>query len=212
MKIDIKKLEKEQIKLSKKVEKKDYMNFSQIRTAGGIAEIIYEKNKEILVGIVIVDLEGKEIEKRWHKEKINFPYIPGFRAYREINALVNCYKKLENIPDVFFIKAHGTTHPKKFGLACHFGIVTNSCVIGISDELLKNVKIENDEIKINNEIVGKLVKLVDYAKPIIVSIGNKISLDSAVEITKKFSFGKYKHPYPLVAATKFIRKIAKELR
>lgn len=212
MKIDIKKLEKEQIILSKKVIKEDYMDFSQIQNAGGIAEIIDEKNKEILVGIVIVDIEGKEIEKRWHKDKITFPYIPGFRAYRELNALIGCYEKLEKNPDVFFIKAHGTTHPRKFGLACHFGIVTNTCVIGISDELLKEMKIENNNIKVDNEIVGKIVKIVDFANPIVVSIGNKISLDTAVEITKKFSFGKYKHPYPLVAATKFIRKISKELR
>ncbi|MEM1577473.1 MAG: endonuclease V [Candidatus Pacearchaeota archaeon] len=213
MKIDIKKLENEQIKLSKLVDKNDYTDFSQIQNACGIAEIINEKYKEILVGMVTIDINKNEIEKKWHKDKINFPYIPGFRAYREINALVKCYEKLEIKPDIFFIKANGICHPRKFGLACHFGLVTDSCVVGISDELLKLEKLEivNDYIKIDNEIVGKFLKTVEFANPIIVSIGNKISIESALEITKRFCFNKYKYPYPLIAAKKFIRKIAKEL-
>ena len=210
--IDINKLKREQIKLAKQVSKSDYMDFSALQSVAGIAEIINEKTKEIVVGIVVLNADNLEtIEAKWHKEKLKFPYIPGFRAYRELNALVACFEKLENRPDVFFIKAHGTSHPRQFGLACHFGIATDSCVIGIADEPLKNFTVEGDNIKINEKIVGKYIKLVDFAKPIVISIGNKISLKSAVELAKKFSLGKYKHPYPLVAATKFVRKIAKEI-
>lgn len=211
--IDIDKLKREQLRLSKKVNKSDYMDFSALHTVAGIAEIIDEKNKEIFVGIVVLEVNGMgEIEKRWSKDKLKFPYIPGFRAYRELNVILSCFEKLEERPDVFFIKAHGTSHPRQFGLASHFGIATDSCVIGIADDPLKGMKIEGENIKQNNRVVAKYVKLVDYAKPVVVSIGNKISLKSATELAKKFSLGKYKHPYPLVAATKFIRKIVREIK
>lgn len=212
--IDIDALKREQLKLSKSVEKKDYMDFSVLQTVGGIAEQINEKTKEIIVGIVVLDNEMNEIEAKWYKERLKFPYIPGFRAYRELHALVSCYEKLENRPDVIFIKAHGIDHPRRLGLASHFGIATNSCVIAISNEPIKSdeaeIKIENDLVFLNGKLVAKLVKLADFAKPITVSIGNKVSLEKAVEITKKFGLGKYKFPYPLISASKYLREIVKE--
>jgi deoxyribonuclease V len=216
--IDIDRLKREQLKLSKKVEKKDYMDFSALQTVAGIAEQIDEKTKEIVVGMVVLAVEHEdgikfeEIEAKIHRGKLQFPYIPGFRAYRELAHFVSCYEKLEHRPDVIFIKAHGIDHPRGLGLSSHFGIATDSCVIAISNEPLQGAEIKGEEIYYNGQLVAKQVKLVDFANPIIVSIGNKISLNTAVELTKKFSLGKYKYPYPLVAASKYVKKVARELK
>ena len=219
--IDIARLKREQLKLSKKVEKRDYIDFFDQKSlvVAGIAEQIDEKNKELLVGMVVLvanfekdEIKIEEVEAKMHKQKLKFPYIPGFRAYREMPALISCYEKLEHRPDVIFIKAHGIDHPRGLGLASHFGIATDSCVIGISNEPLKEAEIKDDKIFYENREVARLVKLVDFANPIIVSVGHKISLDTAVEITKKFGLGKYKYPYPLVAASKYVKKISKEIK
>ncbi|MEM2932966.1 MAG: endonuclease V [Candidatus Pacearchaeota archaeon] len=209
--IDIDALKREQIKLSKLIIKEDYMDFSTVQTIAGIAEIIDEKTKIITIGIVVLNEKLEEIEAKFHKEKLKFPYIPGFRAYRELKPMVSCYEKLENKPDVFFIKALGINHPRGCGLASHFGIATDNAVIAITDELIEGFEIINDEVKFNDRTVGYMVKLVDFAKPIIISPGHKISLKTAVELTKKFSLGKYKYPYPLIAASKYVKKISREL-
>jgi len=210
--IDLKKLEEEQIKLSKLVEDKDYMDFSLIQYVGGVGEVINEKNKKILACIVVIDANNlKEVEVKWHQDRLKFPYVSGFRAYRELQALVYCYEKIENRPDVIFIKAHGKAHPRGLGLASHFGIVTDSCIVGISDDILPGLSVEEDFVKKDGKVVGKLVKSVEYAKPVVVSVGNKISLNSAIELVKKFSLGKYKFTYPIALATKHARKIAKSL-
>ncbi|MEM4318643.1 MAG: endonuclease V [Candidatus Pacearchaeota archaeon] len=209
--IDIDALKREQIKLSKLIIKEDYMDFSAVQTIAGIAEIIDEKTKIITIGIVVLNEKLEEIEAKFHKEKLKFPYIPGFRAYRELKPMVSCYEKLENKPDVFFIKALGINHPRGCGLASHFGIATDNAVIAITDELIEGFEIINDEVKFNDRTVGYMVKLVDFAKPIIISPGHKISLKTAVELTKKFSLGKYKYPYPLIAASKYVKKISREL-
>jgi len=209
--IDIGALKREQIKLSNRVSKEDYMDFSALQTIAGIAEFIDEKEKEIIIGIVILDANLNELEAKFCKERLKFPYIPGFRAYRELRPMISCYEKLENRPDVIFIKAHGIDHPRGFGLASHFGIATDSCVIAISDEPLKEANIEGDEIKQEGRVVANFVRLVDFAKPVIVSIGNKISLKTAIELAKKFSQGKYKYPFPLVAASKYVKKISREI-
>jgi deoxyribonuclease V len=211
--IDLKKLEKEQIKLSKLVEEKDYIDFSLVRYVGGVGEVIDEKNKKILACIVVIDADSlKEVEVKWHSDKLKFPYIPGFRAYRELHALIYCYEKLENLPEVIFIKAHGTAHPRGLGLASHFGILTNSCVVGICDEVMEGLKVEGEYVKRDGRVVGKFVKVVEYANPVVVSVGNKISLDSAIELVKRFSLGKYKFTYPITLATKQARKIARSLK
>ncbi|MEM1535296.1 MAG: endonuclease V [Candidatus Pacearchaeota archaeon] len=209
--IDIDALKREQLKLSKLVSKKDYMDFSALQSVAGIAESVDEKNKSIIVGIVVLNENLEEIESKFCHDKLNFPYIPGFRAYRELRPLIACYEKLENRPDVFFIRALGIDHPRGCGLASHFGIATDSCVISIADEPIKGFEIKENDVVLNGKVVGRLVQLVDFAKPIIVSVGHKISLDSAVSLTKKFGLGKYKYPYPIVAASKYVRKISKEI-
>jgi len=211
--VDLKKLEQEQIRLSKFVKEEDYMDFSLIQSVGGVGEVIDEKNKKILVCIVVIDVNSlKEIEIRWYEDKLRFPYIPAFRAYRELNSLISCYEKIENRPDVIFMKAHGTAHPRGLGLASHFGVLTDSCVIGICDGVMEGLNVEGDNVKRDSKVVGKLVKVIEYGKEVVVSIGNKISLDSAVKLVKKFSLGKYKFTYPIALATKHARKIAKSFQ
>jgi deoxyribonuclease V len=55
---------------------------------------------------------------------VEFPYVPGLLAYREIPALLDCLAKLTRIPDVLVCDGYGQAHPRRFGLACHLGVLT----------------------------------------------------------------------------------------
>jgi deoxyribonuclease V len=204
--IDLKKLEKEQEKLAKSLEIKDSINFSQVTRIGGISNVFF-KNK-IISTIVVLNQDFEIIEQKYFSEKARFPYIPGFRAYRELPAMVSCFEELEEKPEIIFISGHGISH-KRLGLASHFSLACNVPTIGIADSLVIG-EVEDDEVTYNRKIVGRVLKLKEGSKPLYVSPGNLITLKSAVELVKKFTREPHKLPEPLRLAHKYARDVMKE--
>ncbi len=177
----LKKLRKEQERLRKKVCIDD--DFEMECIAG--MDVAYGK-KYAYAAYVAFDFNGNLLKKKVIKKKIEFPYIPTYLAYRELPILNDL---IENeSPSIVMIDGNGLLHPRFFGIACHFGVLNKIATIGIAKKLLYG-KVVGNEIFIGNRKVGmKLGKI--YVSP-----GNKISIDSAYEITKKFL--KYSLPEPL---------------
>src|SRR3989338_3091240 len=112
--IDLEKLEKEQIKLAEQLEIKDKIDFSLADRFGAI-ETIFIKNK-ILCCIIVCDKNYEVLDRAYVFDKVTFPYIAGFRDYRELSAMIGAYAKLNERPDVVFIQGEGIIHPR-LGLA-----------------------------------------------------------------------------------------------
>jgi deoxyribonuclease V len=118
--------------------------------------------------------------------KTTIPYIPTFLAFRELPAAVAAARKLKTPPDIFIVNGHGRAHPRRFGLACHFGLALNTPTIGVAKSLLcGEVKDSQDwwrPVIDRGEVIGAEVSLKPAVRPIYVSIGHKISLETAIKI------------------------------
>ncbi len=206
-KIDLDKLKKEQKKLSRNLEIKDSLNFENVTRVGGIHNV-FLKN-QIISGIIVLE-DSEVIGQAYFKDKVRFPYLPEFRAYRELSAMVHAFNKLEEKPEVIFIRGHGILHPRKLGLASHFSLTINTPVIGIADSLLTG-EIKNSKIYLNGKINGKVVKTKEGANPLLVSPGNLISVETSEKLVKKFTFPPHKFPEALDKARKYSKSIRKEI-
>ena len=207
--IDIATLKKEQEKMAKLVVLKDAFDFKNSTRFAGVA-IETLKTKELLASIAVLDENMEIVEEKYAIKPAKFPYIPGFRAYRELPCILAAYDKLEGLPDVIFIEAHGISHPRGLGLASHLGVSVNKPVIGIAKQALIG-KEKGENVMLDGKIIAKKVMTKQGSKPFYVSIGNMISLNSAVELVKKCIREPHKRPEPLVQARKVTQRVKKEM-
>ncbi len=119
---------------------------------------------------------------------VSFPYIPGLLSFREVPALLAALDKLGAPPDLLLCDGQGLAHPRRFGLACHLGVLTGIPSIGVAKSLLLG---EHDSLpdrraawrplRHRGEIVGAALRTRAGAAPVYVSIGHRLSLETAIE-------------------------------
>jgi deoxyribonuclease V len=142
-----------------------------------------------------------------HKMKTRFPYVPGLLSFREGPVVLECIKKLSIEPDLFVFDGQGLAHPRKTGLATHMGIILNKPSIGVAKSHLYGSFKEPGMKKGNHSPIkdkdgnpiGAVVRTRDNTKPVYVSPGHLIDIDSSVRIVLACS-PKYKIPEPTRAA------------
>ena len=119
-----------------------------------------------------------------------FPYVPGLLSFREVPVVLDALEKLSVLPDVLICDGHGRAHPRRFGLACHLGVFTEIPTIGVAKtrligeaDPLPGKKGSAVDLWHKKEIVGRLLRTRDNVNPVYVSVGHKVSLSTAVDIT-----------------------------
>ena len=205
--IDIKKLEKEQEKLSKSLEIRDTIDFSQIVKVGGFSSAFFQN--KIISACVVLDSDFEILEQKYFSDRVKFPYLPGFRAYRELPAMLSCFELIDDKPEVVFILGHGISHPR-LGMASHFSIASGIPSIGIAESLLIG-EVKGENVIHNGKIIAKVLNLKKGSNPLYVSPGNLIGRETAYELAKKFVKLPHKLPEPLHMAHKYAKQIVKEL-
>lgn len=218
----IEQLKAEQIKLSKKLNLRDRIPPDKVRYVAGIDTTftdIWKNPTTAISSIVVVDIlnEFEIVETVYATKKIDFPYIPTFLAYRELPVILEAYKKLKSKVDVFMVDGMGILHPRKMGIAAHFGVVTDTVSIGIGKSKLigefkepENRKFAYQPVYVDGEHRGYVLRTRKNANPVFVSPGNNISVESSLEVAIK-STGNYKLPEPVRLAHNFLQKIRKEM-
>jgi len=144
-----------------------------------------------IAAVVVWDLiEQCVVEQHVVRRPIRFPYVSGLLSFREAPAIVAALRKLRHEPDVFLFDGQGYAHPRRFGLACHVGIWLDRPSIGCAKsiligkhELLDRRRGSLATLEHGDECVGMVVRTREGIKPIYVSIGHRLSLASAVDIT-----------------------------
>jgi deoxyribonuclease V len=210
MKKELEKFKQEQLKLAKKVVKKD--DFDSIKLIAGVDQAFI--NHKVISAIVVCDAKTlKPVEEKYAVAKAPIPYIPGFLSYRESPAAVEAFNQLENKPDILIVDAHGIAHPRALGMASHLGLLLDVPTIGVSRKLMVGKSQENGKIIYNEKIVAQEVITREHARPLYVSIGHRVSLKTAVETVKKTTIQPHKLPEPLHLAHRYANKIReKELQ
>ena len=167
--------------------------------------------------IAVLRLPGLEvIDEAIHRCDVPFPYVPGLLSFREMPALLPALRKLETAPDLFMLDSQGLAHPRRFGLACHFGVVTGQRALGVAKSRLTGRRasalstekgsrvplLDEDDA---GETIGAVVRTRTDVKPVYVSVGHRITLEEAVDITLRCS-PRYKIPEPTRAAHTLSRR------
>lgn len=208
-----------QNELLKKIDLTNKVDISRIKSVAGVDLAYWNKTEEHAVCcIVVLDYESHEIiEECYCVDEINVPYIPGYLAFREIPLFIKTYSKLNNNPDIFFFDGNGYLHPRHLGLATHAGILIDKPTIGIAKSYYKINGVDFEmpayehnsytDIMINEEVYGRALRTHDGVKPIFLSIGNQIDIDTAMEITFNLVTKESHIPLPTRIADMKSRKI-----
>ncbi|PIN92279.1 hypothetical protein COU61_01535 [Candidatus Pacearchaeota archaeon CG10_big_fil_rev_8_21_14_0_10_35_13] len=209
--IDFEVLKHEQLKLSKNVILDDSRDFGEVIFVGAFSNVVV--GNKIISAVIVVDNNQEIIEQKYFVDRVNFPYSPEFRAYRELPAMITAFQLLEQKPEVIFMDGLGINHVR-LGIASHFSMSTNTPSIAITDNLSSFVVGNDDYLFSSNNpklVVGKSFVSKVGSKPLFISPGSLISVDSAFMITKKFVIPPHKLPEPMRAARKYVKKIQKEI-
>ncbi len=201
--INIEKLHLEQRSYSSKVKLKE-LDLNSVRKIAGFDLSFQEINAS--VGAAVLEFPSlKVIETKHLITKAEFPYIPGLLAFREGPLILQAYYDLNEEPDVIMVEGHGIAHPLRAGLACYVGTELEKPVIGVAKNLLVG-EVRGDEIVENGEVLGKVLRTKEHAKPIFVSPGNLVTVSDAAELVKRCIVPPHKLPEPIHLAHKIAKR------
>ena len=221
-KIELQFIEKQK-ELFSQIDLNNYVDINKIKTVAGVDLAYWKENEEeyACACIVVLDYNSLEIiEEKYTVGKIEVPYIPGCLAFREFELVQKTVDLLEHEIDLYFFDGNGYLHPRHMGLATYAGIVLNKPSIGVAKTYFKvenveytepeNEKFSQTNIIINNEIYGRVLITQKDVKPIFLSIGNKINIETATEVVKHFVDKKSHIPLPTRLADIMTHEIRKK--
>jgi deoxyribonuclease V len=195
----IEKARRLQLTLSEKVIRTDRLP-SLIRYVAGV-DVAYTGEHSIGAVAVFDYPHMRLVEEEAAQRTTRFPYISTLLSFRELPPVVSALRKLKMRPDVFLVDGHGLAHPYRLGFASHLGLVLDAPTIGVAKNLLCG-EVRNEGKKRwkpvvhEGKVVGAAVFTKPGAKPIYVSIGHKVSLETAIDIVLH-CVKNYRIPEPL---------------
>ncbi len=166
------------------------------------ADISFARGSNVLhAGFVVLRLPDlKPVARSLASVRVNFPYIPGLLAFREIPALMEAWRQLQLKPDIVIVDGHGIAHPRRMGIATHFGIVADQPTIGCAKNILTGQYNELGETRgsfsqiiDNGKKIGLAYRSRDHVNPIFMSPGHKVDFEDTQEVISK-CLTKYKLP------------------
>jgi deoxyribonuclease V len=174
------------------------------------ADVGFPDKHTVMAAVVVLTWPDlRVIETKVKTQACTFPYVPGLLAFREVPGLLAVLAELDSEPDVLMCDAQGIAHRQRMGLATHVGILLERPVIGCAKSVLYGKFEEPGEERgsisymfaDSGEVIGAAVRTRRRVKPVYVSVGNRIDLDTAVEMILACS-PKYRIPEPLRLAHK----------
>ena len=153
---------------------------------------------------VLLDADTLEVlDQQVARLPTRMPYIPGLLSFRELPALLDVLTLLQHAPDLAFIDGHGIAHPRRLGIAAHFGVATGLPCIGVAKKILvgaprmalHDMRGAFTPLRDGSEQIGWLLRSKPGCLPLIVSPGHKVAMPSAPELVMRY-VTKYRLPEP----------------
>lgn len=127
------------------------------------------------------------VEETVAQRKADFPYVPGYLSFREIPVVLDAFEHLRTAPDLVICDGQGLAHPRRFGLACHLGVLLDIASIGAAKTRLIGThddplvaKGSTAPLMDRGEVIGAALRTRAGVRPLYVSIGHRLSLETAV--------------------------------
>jgi len=163
----------------------------EVRCVGGV-DVGFEDDGAITRAAVTL-LSFPELELMEYaiaRRPTTFPYVPGLLSFREVPAVLEAMALLQGSPDLLLCDGQGIAHPRRFGIACHLGVLCDVPAIGVAKSRLigsyGNLPDQRGAwvpLRDRDEIIGAVLRTRRGVKPLFISPGHRISLPSAVYYT-----------------------------
>ncbi|MEV0460764.1 endonuclease V [Catellatospora methionotrophica] len=165
------------------------------RTVAGL-DVSYDgETGRAVAAVVVLDLATLTVvETATATGAVTFPYVPGLLAFRELPLLADALERLTVTPDVLVCDGYGVAHPRRFGLACHLGVLTGLPAFGVAKTPFTAAFAEPgprrgdwSPLTEDGDVLGRVLRTQPRVKPVFVSVGHRIDLDTATALTLTLS-------------------------
>ena len=191
-----------------------------VRYVAGADIATFKDSPLAYAGVVVMSFpELRVVEEKGLELALSFPYIPGLLSFRESPVLLKVFENLKHEPDLVLIDGQGLAHPRRFGIACHLGLLLDKPTIGCAKSRLfgqyKDPLSERGSFSHlhddDGNVVGAVLRTKDRTSPLFISIGHRVDLPTAVHYTLACGQG-YRLPEPTRQSHLFVGKIGRASR
>ncbi len=181
----------------------------EVHTVAGVDMAINEQNGMARAAVVLLSFPEMEmLEQHVYEEPIRMEYIPGLLSFRELPCILGAFAQLKRSPDLVMVDGQGIAHPRRLGIAAHLGLWIEQPTIGCAKSILVGHHEEVGEeagawvpLIYRGKIIGAAVRTRSRVKPMIISPGNHISLETSIRYVRECARG-YRLPEPTRLADK----------
>ena len=165
-------------------------DFTRIDTVAGLDVGFEDGGKVTRAAAVLLSFPGLALmDRALAKRPTSFPYVPGLLSFREIPAVLDALVELSSVPDILLCDGQGYAHPRRFGLACHLGLLTDLPSIGVAKSRLvgehgplAEEKGSHTWLRHRGDIVGAVLRSRTGVRPLYVSVGHRVGLETALDL------------------------------
>lgn len=208
----------EQERLRTRVELADRLG--KVHYVAGVDVGFEDEGRVTRAAVAVLDFPSlAPLEQAVAREPTRFPYVPGYLSFREIPAVLAALAQLKTAPDLILCDGQGYAHPRRFGLACHLGVLLDLPTIGVAKSRLTGAprgrlgrargswvplldaplpaatpgphshslsrrerEASRGALRAHWEIIGAALRTRAGVKPLFVSTGHRVSLDTAIRL------------------------------
>jgi len=161
----------------------------EVKHVAGIDVGFEQQNRVTRAAVAVLCFPDLELEEyAVARQPTRFPYVPGLLSFREVPAVLDALGRLRAMPDLLLCDGQGIAHPRRFGIACHLGVLSGIPSIGVAKsrlvghhESVPDVKGAWVPLEDKGDVIGAVLRSRKGVKPIYVSPGHCVTLPTAVE-------------------------------
>lgn len=193
-----------QRKLAQNVVTEDRLAPVHIIGGADVSNPLGDPQKRVYAALVTLSYPALQVTHSTCAAQVSaLAYVPGFLAFREVPALIDAFGQLPQRPDLVLVDGHGISHPRGLGIASHLGVLLDLPTIGVAKSILVGHTLEDpgpnpgDNVPLiwQDRVIGVALRTKAKTKPVYVSVGHRISLDSAIRWVMQCQKG-YRLPEP----------------
>jgi deoxyribonuclease V len=195
--------------LAEKVIAETTFDPDDVQTVAGV-DVGFEGDMARAAVVVLALPSLRPVDYAVGQVPVTFPYVPGLLTFREGPSVIEALQELDTWPDLLIFDGQGLAHPRRIGLASHMGVILDQPSIGCAKSRLVG---EHDEpgnevgdwtpLRDGEEVIGAVVRTRAGVKPVFVSIGHRIDLDTAIDFVLRCTRG-----YRLPESTRYAHRVA----
>src|SRR5256885_16620587 len=197
-----------QRKLAAKIIRTDQLK-GEVKLVAGVDMALNEEKNMAHAAVVLLSYPQMEVlERHVYEEPIRMPYIPGLLSFREIPCILGAFALLSQQPELVMVDGQGIAHPRRLGIASHLGLWLDLPTIGCAKSILTGHHDPLSEeagawvpLKADKEVIGAALRTRARVKPMIISLGHRISLETSLRFVLACCRG-YRLPEPTRLADK----------